>query len=99
MRISDWSSDVCSSDLILMGTLNDQVLKSPPQPEMRSMIAYKDGMLHQKLLDRSWKAQAAEPAQPTGKYPDEDVWVRALRSEQRGVGKECVGTCRSRWSR
>src|SRR3546814_14516587 len=26
------------------------------------------------------------------------AWVRGLRSEERRVGKECVSTCRSRWS-
>src|SRR3546814_13643043 len=27
-----------------------------------------------------------------------DRWVRLTRSEERRVGKECVRTCRSRWS-
>src|SRR3546814_2397209 len=60
MRISDWSSDVCSSDL------------RPRIPQMRS------------------RRFAAGPA---GSRP-----VRRPRSEERRVGKECVSTCRSRWS-
>src|SRR3546814_13166774 len=31
-------------------------------------------------------------------HPGRDVLVRQLRSEERRVGKECVSTCRSRWS-
>jgi DinB superfamily len=78
-----WSASEVAEHLLLtegmlMGLLNDEVLKSPPQPEMRSMLAYKDGMLHQKLLDRSWKAQAPEPAQPKGAYPDEKLWMKAM---------------------
>src|SRR3546814_11352817 len=41
----------------------------------------------------------ASPAPPTihdfGGFPDE---LFAMRSEERRVGKECVSTCRSRWS-
>src|SRR3546814_1433520 len=61
MRISDWSSDVCSSDL--------KAVESPFH------IA---GALH----DESDCQQRCE----------------AGRSEERRVGKECVSTCRSRWS-
>src|SRR3546814_1419985 len=70
MRISDWSSDVCSSDLIrrLCGT--------------RRILAASDG-----LHAASWKAATGGKAK----------W-EAARSEERRVGKECVSTCRSRWS-
>src|SRR3546814_6015171 len=33
-----------------------------------------------------------------GTVSDQAAWDRALRSEERRVGKTCVGTCRSRWS-
>src|SRR3546814_7699676 len=71
MRISDWSSDVCSSDLTSDGS---------------TVIAAS-----------SWSGRAAgavasqEPAEAA-------VPVTAGRSEERRVGKECVSTCRSRWS-
>src|SRR3546814_7010084 len=62
MRISDWSSDMCSSDLL-------------------------------ESLDRLSRDHA------------DLAWIfRELtfhgirRSEERRVGKECVSTCRSRWS-
>src|SRR3546814_9020428 len=59
MRISDWSSDVCSSDLIL------------PYRGLGSGIP-----------------------RALGEWPE----IRFERSEERRVGKECVSTCRSRWS-
>src|SRR3546814_2440829 len=66
MRISDWSSDVCSSDL-----------------EMRWLGSTKIGC----ASTRSFPSRMAAP-KTTGK----------ARSEERRVGKECVSTCRSRWS-
>src|SRR3546814_3934888 len=65
MRISDWSSDVCSSDL-------DDGYLLP--------VAFGVGT---GLLVRV----EFEPL-------DQSV----ARSEERRVGKECVSTCRSRWS-
>src|SRR3546814_5693111 len=62
MRISDWSSDVCSSDLTIM---KYQVTAS----EYGACV-----------LEGACKAAAL------------------VRSEERRVGKECVSTCRSRWS-
>src|SRR3546814_1211926 len=67
MRISDWSSDVCSSDLPMSA-----------QPRCR--------------LDRPLLHPAAG-GPDRGARPDPQP-----RSEERRVGKECVSTCRSRWS-
>src|SRR3546814_21130707 len=93
MRISDWSSDVCSSDL-------------PPPIEYirRSGGLFRDMMIHD--LDMARWLLGAEPievfargsalADPAiGEAGDVDT---AMRSEERRVGKECVRTCRSRWS-
>src|SRR3546814_3696099 len=84
MRISDWSSDVCSSDLLA-------VKRRRPDPLVRL---------------RSFPAVACPGgyAQDLGKrigpLSRENCAVPALvyRSEERRVGKECVSTCRSRWS-
>src|SRR3546814_4995573 len=76
MRISDWSSDVCSSDLLLQG---------PPGPALR----LGPGACPPALLDQHLPRVAAGPSLPDG---------RPQRSEERRVGKECVSTCRSRWS-
>src|SRR3546814_1407766 len=78
MRISDWSSDVCSSDL---GAAAKAIA---PEGEGASMIG---GLMN---AAGGKGKPAAEPAEkkPAGKK----------RSEERRVGKECVSTCRSRWS-
>src|SRR3546814_6822647 len=73
MRISDWSSDVCSSDLngskmfITNGNIADYCL----------VAAY---------TDRSRRGAGIS------------MFIVDTRSEERRVGKECVSTCRSRWS-
>src|SRR3546814_6567094 len=74
MRISDWSSDVCSSDLMTTEAINHDpahmFMNTGPQiagrPSMGSWTVYGLGS--------------------------------ESRSEERRVGKECVSTCRSRWS-
>src|SRR3546814_4701546 len=86
MRISDWSSDVCSSDLgeIIVGTGIE------PRYLVRPAIArgeHQHG--HRALL----LAPAVEHRQPVDLGQAE-----VERSEERRVGKECVSTCRSRWS-
>src|SRR3546814_13043975 len=69
MRISDWSSDVCSSDLDAAIT-----------PRTKWLIFN-------------------SPSNPTGAaYSRDELKALADRSEERRVGKECVSTCRSRWS-
>src|SRR3546814_18362942 len=77
MRISDWSSDVCSSDLI-----------STLHYGQRLSRAYRIAQPFEHLRDRA-AARAVTIASPAGV---------AARSEERRVGKECVSTCRSRWS-
>src|SRR3546814_13848788 len=89
MRISDWSSDVCSSDLL------------HPQPAVDEAARLLGGDEVVKLevrdhLDRDRtegddRGDRIEPAQRR-------VPARHHRSAERRVGKECVSTCRSRWS-
>src|SRR3546814_7040006 len=76
MRISDWSSDVCSSDL----------------PGRRGGPGARPRNSHLKNFHRSVRAISLsfEPLQYIDRMPP--------RSEERRVGKECVSTCRSRWS-
>src|SRR3546814_15281950 len=95
MRISDWSSDVCSSDLRLANHIADGSRK------------LRRGPLSGKL-----RAKLAELANGRGQHNGglHVVWLldlenslhspssRTRRSEGRRVGKECVSTCRSRWS-
>src|SRR3546814_7074027 len=69
MRISDWSSDVCSSDLV--GTDDEQAVMG-------------------RQIQAVGITRVGGDAVEMG-LPDQ-------RSEERRVGKECVSTCRSRWS-
>src|SRR3546814_5140602 len=86
MRISDWSSDVCSSDLAFgaMGTAGQRCTT------MRRLIVHSDvyDRLVPKLIAVYRTISIGDPRSP-------DTLVR---SEERRVGKECVRTCRSRWS-
>src|SRR3546814_13268170 len=89
MRISDWSSDVCSSDL-------DRSLCLPGRPEPRPGIACFAPLGFGALLAKT----GLMPMSAVRPYAA-DTWpfhVTMLRSEERRVGKECVSTCRSRWS-
>src|SRR3546814_8438247 len=81
MRISDWSSDVCSSDLlrILQREVGDDV---PRADRVQVEIGFP--ALHTIGKD----LRHIDAAGPVG----------VGRSEERRVGKECVSTCRSRWS-
>src|SRR3546814_18248873 len=89
MRISDWSSDVCSSDLqpmpagnVAVASFQTATLRLAMAPisawsaDTWSMIVYVVAVIGivALMLGLSW------------------------RSEERRVGKECVRTCRSRWS-
>src|SRR3546814_17282939 len=111
MRISDWSSDVCSSDLFAslwsteVDELRDQTRvetiylvtglllpvwgKLPGDHVQVWRLTTEDG---QSLLGR------LVPAPLVPKIATAFGVAAAIRSEGRRVGKECVGTCRSRWS-
>src|SRR3546814_3936070 len=94
MRISDWSSDVCSSDL------------GYSDPEVKAIAAG----FQVPGTDPNTGEDAMRPGTPTDYFPSpfaNDIAARAannnavppdLRSDERRVGKECVSTCRSRWS-
>src|SRR3546814_2852178 len=82
MRISDWSSDVCSSDLFDRGGAVEVSSVAPPNS---NVFLHLDGRLAvQGRADAEGHYDASLPA--------------SGRSEERRVGKECVSTCRSRRS-
>src|SRR3546814_12723503 len=102
MRISDWSSDVCSSDLI-GGSLH----ANPPFPPRQSARgAFACGVHGQSLSPRieRWGRTAGRQKMDQVGTKDACRWqviearTSGVRSEERRVGKECVSTCRSRWS-
>src|SRR3546814_14229635 len=93
VRISDWSSDVCSSDLpsfevnsALLSRARVYVLESLSSAELQG------------LLRRAMAVFNADVEQARGDDPSAGGDDGAERSEERRVGKECVSTCRSRWS-
>src|SRR3546814_2631601 len=86
MRISDWSSDVCSSDLA-WAALNERAL--PLGIAVHPLEPQRDDLNTD--LRRFGSAWLAENLRPQLTPVD-------ARSEERRVGKECVSTCRSRWS-
>src|SRR3546814_13184350 len=97
MRISDWSSDVCSSDLNLEESEPASHLASP-NPKSRT---WTDMFMNSYQLRQTIRAAWHEPYNPQYamilKVPERFEAI-ASRSEERRVGKECVSTCRSRWS-
>src|SRR3546814_16219219 len=117
MRISDWSSDVCSSDLydlpwdkidvatfswqkVLGGEGGHGVLILGPRA-VESLENYTPAWPLPKVFRLVSKGALAE-----GVFKGETINTPSMlavedaifRSEERRVGKECVSTCRSRWS-
>src|SRR3546814_13590154 len=106
MRISDWSSDVCSSDLRMWAT---------PAARLWVPLLYRAARLCQRMLPtlaqrlnaaamrRLHTHQALSDIDLT-LLPGESLGIIGLngsgtsRSEERRVGKECVRTCRAWWS-
>src|SRR3546814_10824628 len=88
MSISDWSSDVCSSDLWTRGTALRPFLDALSPADREAFLA-----------DYSRRVVAAYPVEADGAtlFPFRRLFIVA-RSEERRVGTECVSTCRSRWS-
>src|SRR3546814_11768016 len=109
MRISDWSSDVRSSDLPVE---RRQEVEVPPGA---AELAIGDGLEARRLLPAHHRADASvlhlakagpiDPAFGMGgagllqlRGTKQAAALVCARSAARRVGKECVGTCRSRWS-
>src|SRR3546814_2722308 len=108
MRISDWSSDVCSSDLfsiqIHVGMpavwIEKEERFSQRRPEALSWRPHGRGRW------RSFREGSALGSIDVAILEDDEVVAlstilvvpQGFRSEERRVGKECVSTCRSRWS-
>src|SRR3546814_7936089 len=89
LRISDWSSDVCSSDL-------HRELTAPTDAQVAGegygIAVDLDGLLG--CGQRAWlEVTGDEPVVAQGQRSRSS---RGPRSEERRVGKECVSTCRTR---
>src|SRR3546814_3023368 len=88
MRISDWSSDVCSSDL-----------EGKDYFRLGAISVSASGKLLAYAVDDngSERFTARIKNLETGELLPDEI-PGTLRSEERRVGKECVSTCRSGWS-
>src|SRR3546814_20043240 len=100
MRISDWSSDVCSSDL---QEEDRGFRKRPLQEGIADLLAGESVVLARRLLGALDEACVTDEVLHAWEAADildlvEDHQRPDLRSEERRVGKGCVSTCRSRWS-
>src|SRR3546814_12265611 len=108
MRISDLSSDVCSSDLendiAIAGELSHQadewgrqsntVIWFANSKKALSVMAISDKIKETSVVAiRQLQDMGIDLLMLTG-----DNEGTAKRSEERRVGKECVSTCRFRWS-
>src|SRR3546814_12370901 len=114
MRISDWSSDVCSSDLVEAFThaqvaRRAQVIAARSQravPGIGPGLQVLPGVLAggQQVIGQIFRnadlgvalGDDSGAARRVGEH--HRTLAGAARSEERRVGKECVSTCRSRWS-
>src|SRR3546814_16375805 len=95
MRISDWSSDVCSSDLDELNiVLRYDYLDLA---EVVETLKARPSQLHIVVTGRNAKPELIEAADLVTEMTE--IKHPFQRSEERRVGKECVSTCRYRWSR
>src|SRR3546814_5312586 len=85
LRISDWSSDVCSSDL---GRDRRHIV----------CIVGRPGMPRWNRLQKAYCAAQRKFDAAPGTLGPLVLQGLVYRSEERRVGNECVSTCRSRWS-
>src|SRR3546814_3313203 len=112
MRISDWSSDVCSSDLLVTPTGEDAA-RLAGRIDVGS-FGYVKGQASGGGVSGPLDYFVTASAQSIDGYRDHSGGnavrgnlnigyriapnIQTRRSEERRVGKECVSTCRYRWS-
>src|SRR3546814_12464244 len=107
MRISDWSSDVCSSDLLMVD--DDRFPLRPGEIPVERSIRFRTlgcypltGAVESNAATLSEVIQEmllTTTSERQGRAIDKDggdASMEKKRSEERRVGKECVRTCRSR---
>src|SRR3546814_11821000 len=103
MRISDLSSDVCSSDLLegVRGKDLENTRRRIDAIIRPDLGQHRVSKLESKTITDWMNKLASSPARlRTAKGADQNYreMVDSERSEERRVGKECVSPCRSRWS-
>src|SRR3546814_19748522 len=101
MRISDWSSDVCSSDLKTAIAGEDanwgrivMAVGKAGEPADRDRLSIRFGGVQ--VARGGLAVENYDEAPVTAHLKGREIDIE--RSEERRVGKECVSRCRSRWS-
>src|SRR3546814_13412084 len=102
MRISDWSSDVCSSDLLFNHSEGSKKARENIwrlSSDIKSSVA---SLPLDSSVSTSWMnylGRIGNYAKEADRSVEPEEYYKVMsRSEERRVGKECVSTCRSRWS-
>src|SRR3546814_15598052 len=95
MRISDWSSDVCSSDLC--GKVDEHLENIRCHKKQTGIDTIEVSHISSNLLHHVICFSKSHFDCCSRQRIQHRFKIR-LRSEERRVGKECVSTCRSRWS-
>src|SRR3546814_11253964 len=108
MRISDWSSDVCSSDLrhLLARTTDPEVdwLRRADKAIRRDVHKMHAFVRFRRLGEEAGRESFAAWFEPSHRILRltapffQRRFTGMDRSEERRVGKECGSACRSRWS-
>src|SRR3546814_17781091 len=101
MRISDWSSDVCSSDLRAVHaaqTRADAARGERCFEQRRIHIDAANAATGCDIQEQVAGSLVIQSQSPGGIVALGLHDARAVRSAERRVGQECVSTCRSRWS-
>src|SRR3546814_15863588 len=110
MRMSDWGSDVCSSDLL--GELLHALVEVQEAGERVDGPCFRldvldhqdlavpgiEGRLGQVFRNLLSNAVTFSPPRGTIRLSAQRQAGTVVRSEERRLGNECVSTCRSRWS-
>src|SRR3546814_12264997 len=101
MRISDWSSDVCSSDLLGGFPASSHAETVKGRTYYRLTVNGLASRADATSLCQQLKAQGQTcfiRAMGGGETIQRAAKAGSMRSEERSVGKECVSTCRYRGS-
>src|SRR3546814_21077948 len=96
MRISDWSSDVCSSDLLSRWQVHEQpdLRRVDASIRRQCTAACTKGEAHPLCRGRSTAGSGHRHGASRLCLPGQLLFKR---SEERRGGKECVSKCSSRW--
>src|SRR3546814_13570381 len=102
MRISDWSSDVCSSDLPDGGAPPRSAKNGSQLASATNAIIRTDNAAHPSraihFFMRFSPVAVGSGEWRAGEAAAVRAGAKSRRTEERRVGEECVKTCRSRWT-